>query len=83
MKLSNKIIISDVKVEKVIRRYGDFGATQDVSLDGSGRFMLITYYGLIDTYYQYIHAVYDLQDVHPGPNNEPYSNCFIMSSLES
>lgn len=45
--LRNKFIISEAKINKIIHRYGDFGATQDVSFEENGRFMILTYYGLI------------------------------------
>lgn len=45
MTLKNKIIVSQVKVTKLLHRYEDYGATQDIEIDQDNRFMLITYYG--------------------------------------
>lgn len=33
IELKNKVIITSVKVVRVIHRYGDLGATQDISVD--------------------------------------------------
>lgn len=45
--------------------------------------MVITYYGLFDNHYQYIHAVYDLMDTFQGIQDEPLQNCYIMETVMS
>ncbi len=43
--IRNRVIVNDIKVNKIFHRYGDFAATTDLSLDYEQRFMTITYYG--------------------------------------
>jgi hypothetical protein len=78
LKLKNKVIIYEAYVDMVVHRYGDFGATEDINIDSSKRYMVMTYFGQINDQYQYINAIYDLRDLHKGPNDEPYLNCYIM-----
>lgn len=78
-KLRNGVVVYEITIEKVIHRYGDFGATESISFGHEDRFMMITYYGFKGDVYEYVHAVYDLTDGHKG--NEPYVNCFIMESF--
>lgn len=82
MTLKNKIIVSQVKVTKLLHRYEDYGATQDIEIDQDNRFMLITYYGYYETHYQYINAIYDLKDLF-NSNDESYMNTYIMESFPS
>lgn len=81
LSLKNEVVVVNISVTSMLHRYGDFTSAQEISVDPSGRFIALTYFGEYKGKNQYIHAVYDLQDCAKSEMSDSYNSCYIMQTV--